>query len=367
MKNEIISERQGITLITMFIIGSSFLLGSGGQAKQDGWISIIVAFSWAIILFLMFSRILSLYPGKDLFDITEIVMGKSIGRITNILMIWFAFHLGSLVLRNLSEFTNALVLPDTPIIIPMFFFTILLIWSIKSGIEVLGRWSEFFIWIVFTIFISISLLSISLIDVNNLKPILNGGMSPILIGAFSTFTFPFAESVIFIMVFSNISKIKNYKKTFMVGLLLGGSLIFFVTLRNILVLGGETISRTYFPSSMVISLIHLGEAIQRLETSVIIEFLVCVFVKVSICIFAVCNGIAKVLRFEDYKFVATPVAFLMLSFSLFVFNSTIEMESWASDIFPYYSFIFSVIIPLVVFILGEIKYRKWKKEYIKNN
>ena len=44
----------------------------------------------------MFSRILSLYPGKDLFDILQIVMGKFVGKFISILMIWFAFHDGSL-------------------------------------------------------------------------------------------------------------------------------------------------------------------------------------------------------------------------------------------------------------------------------
>ena len=50
MKNEMISERQGIVLIIMFIVGSTFLIGSGGIAKQDAWISIIIATMWACIL-----------------------------------------------------------------------------------------------------------------------------------------------------------------------------------------------------------------------------------------------------------------------------------------------------------------------------
>ena len=77
----------------------------------------------------------------------------------------------------------------------------------------------------------------------------------------------------------------------------------------------------------------------------------------SICTFAVCNGISKVFGFNDYKFIATPVALLMLTFSIFVYQSLMEMSSWTLDIWPYYSFGFEVIIPLVVFILAEIKNR----------
>jgi len=357
MKNEAISERQGIILITLFIIGNSLLIGAGGQAKQDAWIAIIISVSCSIILLLMYSRILSLYPEKDLFDILQIIMGKFIGKIISIIMIWFAFHTGTLVLRVLLEFTNTLVFTDTPVVVPMIFFTIILIWSLKEGIEVLGRWAEFFSWIIIPIVIMVPLLSIPQMDINRLKPILNNGVETLLKGTFESFSFPFGQTVIFTMIFSNISKVKNYNKTFIVGLLVGGGLIFLTMLRNILVLGSVTISRVYFPSSMAVSLIDLG-ILQRLEITVVLVFLVGVFIKVSICIFAVCNGISKVFGFDDYKFIATPVTLLMLSFSLFIYKSIMEMSFFAENIWKYYSFPFEVLIPFVIFILAEIMSKK---------
>ena len=358
MKNEAISERQGIILIILFIFGTTLLVAPGGQAKQDTWIAIIIAISWSIILLLMFSRILSLYPGKDLFDILQIVMGKFIGKMISILMIWFAFHIGTLVMRNLEDFTNTLVYPDTPLLLPMAFFAILLIWGLKEGIEVIGRWSEFFIGIVILLFIFYSTLAISEMDINRLKPILSNGFTPVLKGALAIFCFPFGETVIFTMVFSNISKTKNYNKTFIVALGLGGLIVFLGALRNILVLGSERISMLYFPSIMTMSLINIGDMLQRLEIGIVIITLVCVFLKAIICLFAVCNGISKVFGFDNYRFIATPVTLLMLNFSFFIFNSTMEISSWNMIAAPYYSFVFEVIIPFVIFIMAEIKSRK---------
>jgi len=160
------------------------------------------------------------------------------------------------------------------------------------------------------------------------------------------------------MVFSNISKVKNFKNTFVIGLLLGGGVLVLVTLRNILVLGPEGISNVYFPSHVVASLISIGPLLQRLEMNVILAFLACPFIKVSICVFAVCNGISKVFGFNDYKFIATLVALLMLTFSLFIYNNIMETTFFAKNVWQYYSFPFEVIIPLIVFILAEIKSRK---------
>ena len=111
---------------------------------------------------------------------------------------------------------------------------------------------------------------------------------------------------------------------------------------------------------MAVSLIRLG-FLQRLEMTVIIVFLACVFIKVSICIFAVCNGISKVFGFDDHKFIATPVALLMLSFSFFVYKSTMEAAFFTLNIWAYYSFPFEVIIPLVIFIVAEIRSRSSTK------
>ncbi|MGK0466682.1 GerAB/ArcD/ProY family transporter [Clostridium sp.] len=357
MKNEVISERQGVILIILFIIGSTFLQGSGGLAKQDAWLAIIIAITWSILLLLMYSRILSLYPGKDLFDILQILMGKYIGKIVSILMIWFAFHDGTVVITNLSEFSKTLVYDDTPIAVPMIFFSILLIWGIKEGIEVLGRWSEFFVFVVIILFFTVTVLAIPQMDLYRLKPILSNGASPVLRGAFSSFSYPFGETVIFMMVFSKISKTKSYKKTFMLGLLIGGGLIFLATLRNILIIGSETISRVYFPSTMAISLIRIGDILERMEMFVTIDFLISIYVKVSICIFAVCNGISKIFDFDDYKFIATPVTLLMLAFSFFVYKSIMEMSFFAFNIWQFYSLPFVVIIPFIVFIMAEIKNR----------
>lgn len=360
MKNEVISERQAIILVILFIIGTTILLGTGAQAKQDAWISVIIAMIFSTIFLLMYSRILSLYPGKDIFDILQILMGKNIGKLISILMIWFAFHDGTLIITNISEFTKTLVFDDTPVAVPMIFFSILLIWCIKEGIEVLGRWSEFFVWVILIIFITITALSIPQMDISRLNPILSNGFITIFQGAFSSFSYPFGELIIFTMVFSNISKTKNYKKTFMLGLLIGGGVVLLAVLRNLLLLGSDTISRVYFPSTMVLSLIRVGELLERLEMFVTINFLVCVFVKVSICIFAVCNGISKIFGFNDYKFIATPVTLLMLCFSFFVYKNTMEMAYWAFNIWQYYSIPFEVIIPFVVFVMAEISFRRSK-------
>ena len=361
MKKEVISERQGIVLIILYIIGSSVLIGIGVQAKQDAWVAVILAIIAAILIFLMFARILALYPGKDLFDILIVVFGKYLGKLLSIPFIWFTFHLGTLVIRNFSEFTNITVFPDTPVVLMLSFFSILSIWGVKAGIEVLGRWSELFVIIVIALILLITVLGITQMDIERIKPILSNGFSPVFKGAFGAFTFPFGEVVVFTMVFSNITKNSNYNKIFLIGLAIGGLMLVISVLRNLLILGANEVESVYFPSNISAGVVHIGELLQRLELIVTINFIVGVFVKATICLLAVCKGITKIFNFDDYRFIVTPVTFLMFSFSFFIYGSTMEMADWAFKTWPYYSIIFELILPFFIFIVIEIKNRKVKK------
>ena len=98
--------------------------------------------------------------------------------------------------------------------------------------------------------------------------------------------------------------------------------------------------------------------LQRLEISVSAVLVICVFIKLSVCLLGVCNGISKIFNLNDHKFLATPIAALMFSFSLFIYTDTMEMNEWAFAVWPYYAFLFQAILPAILIVVAEIKNRK---------
>ncbi|MGE5630935.1 MAG: GerAB/ArcD/ProY family transporter [Caulobacteraceae bacterium] len=79
---------------------------------------------------------------------------------------------------------------------------------VKEGIEVLGRWSQLTIMLLAFIIIADSILSATNFSYDNLRPFLYHGLKPVIASSFSAFSFPFAETVLFIAVF-NFDKKKN--------------------------------------------------------------------------------------------------------------------------------------------------------------
>lgn len=61
MNKEVISDKQGIPLIIMFIVGSSSIFIMGLEAKQDLWIAIILSFLMALPTTLICARLYSIF------------------------------------------------------------------------------------------------------------------------------------------------------------------------------------------------------------------------------------------------------------------------------------------------------------------
>ncbi|MHB1391837.1 MAG: GerAB/ArcD/ProY family transporter [Clostridia bacterium] len=362
MNKELISDKQGINLTVLFIFGSSLVMGTGGEAKSDMWIAIILALFISAPILMIHARILSRYPEKDLYDILEEVFGKYLGRAFGIAFIWFSFHLGALVLRNFGEFMNTVGLPETPRIVPIIMFALICIIGVKSGIETLAKCSSLFIVGVFSLLFLLAFLTIPNMKSENLLPIMYNGLNPVLQGAFSAFSFPFGELVVFMMVFDSLKTPNSSYKVYLLSLAIGGLIILFITIRNIMVLGGDTLGSVYFPSYTVISRVNIGNFLQRLEIAVSIVFTISGFIKISICLLAAAKGITKLFGFKDYRALVTPVGLLMVNLAYVVYDSIMEMFEWAIDIWPYYAFPFQVILPLIILIAVEVKKRMQNKE-----
>jgi spore germination protein KB len=196
----------------------------------------------------------------------------------------------------------------------------------------------------------------------NFLPILYNGIKPVIRGAFSAFSFPFAETVIFMMIFDSLKKKDSSYRVMLWGILVGGFTILTLTARNIAVLGAELTSRYYFAAYIAVSRVDIGKIFQRLEITVAIVFLVCAFVKISICLMAASKGISKVIGISEYRYIVIPVAALMLNLSIILYKNIMEMFDWAAKIWPYYSLPFQVIIPLIIWIAAEIKTKKSKSD-----
>jgi spore germination protein KB len=335
-------------------MGTTFVVSGQHKVKQDAWIAILIALLMSLPLIFIYGRLLRLFPNKNLFDIVEKVFGKVIGKIIILLYTFYFFHLGSLVIRNVTEFVQVVSFPETPQFFVALSLGILSIYMAKSGIEVLGRWTEFILpFLLFVLMVTI-LLSTSKFNFSNLQPVLYNGWKPVISNAFSIFFFPLGEIVIFTSLFDSLKSKNSAFKIYLLSLVIGSAIIFIVYIRNILVLGIPNLSQMYFPSYYSVSLINIGEFIQRIEVIISIVFILSGFAKTSVCLLTASIGVSKLFKLPDYKQICAPVCFLMINLSIVIYSSTMEMFEWI-EVYEYYASLFQIIFPLIALITARIR------------
>jgi len=358
MNKETISDKQGISLVVLFIVGESSILVMGLEAEKDLWLATILAIFMSLPMMAIYSRIHYLFPDKDFFDIIELCFGRFIGKVIIALFTWYMIDLTALILRDFGNFIKTVSIRETPIIIIMMSLIILCSWAAKEGIETIGRWSKLFLPIVIVIMFTTVLLLTPSMNINNILPVLYNGAKPVVKGAFGPVSIPFIETVAFTMVFSKFKTQKSPYKIYIIGLLIGGILVSLSSLTDILVLGVDLASILYYPSYTAITRISIGEFLQRLEVLGSLVFILGGFIKVSITLLAACKGFTRVFGYNYYRFIVTPIALLILNLSYFEFDSVMSYGEWNKGIYPYYAFPFQVILPIIIWITAEIKKKR---------
>lgn len=361
MNKEVVSDKQGISLIVLFIVGSSSIFIMGMEAKQDLWLAIILSILMAFPMAMIYSRLHSLFPDKDLYDIIEICFGKFIGKIIIIVLTCFLFYWASDVTVNYGSFIWTISLRETPMIVPMAVFLVLCAWGAKEGIEVLGRCSDIFLIIPIVILFILAISSISRIDIDNILPIFGSGFKSIFEEALNALSFPFSQILAFSIVFSSFNTEKQSPyKIYVTGLIIGGLILFSISLISLLVLGADTASKRYYSTYTAVSLINIGTLLSSVEAIISTTFLLGGFIKIGVLLLCVCKGIIKIFNFSDYRFIITPITLLTINLTFFQYDSVMHYYEFQTKVWRYFTLPFQVLFPILLWIIAEMKNKNSK-------
>ncbi|QAT51111.1 hypothetical protein EQM14_15780 [Caproiciproducens sp. NJN-50] len=353
MNRSDISARQMQSTIAMFLIGSSVISSGTNSAKQDTWITILIAVVLIIPFAWVYAEILKLYPGQNFFVNILRAMGRPVGLAVCALYAVYALYLGALVLRTFSEFVHIVNMTETPIISIMVCILAAVVYMLSNRLYVLARVSRFLLpFLYFTIFTTL-ILSYKNMDVGNLKPILHTDPPDFLRGILFSFTLPYGELVLCLPMFGAMNRKAPIFPTMMKGVYEGFLFLFPAVIRNSLVLGYYA-SISLFPSYECVSIIKIGEFFTRVEVLIGFNLLLAGFFKVGISLFSSCEGVARMFGFQDYEPLVAPLALLLLTMSILAHNNTAEMLAFLK-LNPYCVLPFQVFLPILILIVGKIR------------
>lgn len=345
-------------LVIVFTIGTSILVLPATLAKfakQDAWIASVLTICISLCFIFIYNQLSSLYPSMTFVEISDKIFGKWLGKISALLYLYYFFLLSASLTRQMGDFFTTQVMVETPIQIIMMMFLLTSLMGVRLGLEVISRTAVIFIpWIIVMLFILFVLL-LPETKFENIQPIFEGGMKPIVMGVYQNLGVPYLELPIFLMIAPYVTEKLKMKKAFYFGTLIGGFLLSILVIYCILVLGTDMTARQAYPTYILGKKISIGDFIERIEVIVAIIWIFTIYLKLTICYYGVALGLAQLFGLRSYQILTFPLAILLLAFSIIINPDVVYFRYSVSKMWSPYSLTICFFLPLLLLVVGKVR------------
>lgn len=353
-----ISIRQLTLLVMLITIGDSILVAPSTTAlgaKQDAWLSSILGMAIGLLTVYIFSMIGKFYPQLTLIQAIQKILGKWVGTLVALLYLVFFLINNVAYIREIGDFMTTEMMQDTPIQAIQILFICIVIFAVRLGLEVMGRSAEIFApWVIF-LFLILIITVCPQVEFEKLQPIMENGIKPVLKGAIPFLAFPFTELVAFMMIFPNVNKPKKITRGLLKGAGLGGVTLFIIVLVSILVLGADQATRSIYPSYTLARRITVGGFFERVEAMIAILWMLTIFLKVSLYLYAFILGLSQLLKLKEYQMLALPTAMILIALSALMPPSITYYQNLISKYWTYYDLTYGLFFPLLLLLVCIIQ------------
>lgn len=364
-RKEQLTNNQLTMLVAILLLGTSIITGSRplGPAGKSAWAALLLAVVGAIPLIFILGSFHKRFPGKNLAQYNEIILGKFLGRFLNIVYLIYLIFLLILVTDNLSLIYSTLFYIRTP----TWFFDITLYLlcfvGALGGLVCIGRLAEVAapLMILFILLTSFLAFMSPATDWNALFPMFAEGLKPILQAAWFAFSFPFGEIVILATFFSVIGEKQNIAKPFLKGLALGAGVYFLTIIRNLVVLGSEALGMQTFPSATVVRMIQVAGFIERIEAIIASFWVLSIFMKAVIVFYAASLFAVQIFSVKN-KMIFWPFIILIAFLGdVYLINTQFLVNYINENIYPY-MVVLQVFVPAILLLIAKFRGLKTKEQ-----
>ena len=360
---EKLSLTQLLTLIINFLLGSAIVIGVGLEAKRNAWIVVLIGMFIGIVVMLFYFYLISLLPGKNLFEIFEYCFKRPIAICLTVLYVTYFIYVSCRVIRDFGELISSAILPLTPTEVVILTLMLVIGYILYMGIEVLGRTSEIFTPYTFGFMgiLFIFLYAGGNIQLFNIEPILAIKPHVMAHAIFpSIAVFPYGELIAFTVILANVTDFKYSKIVCLMGVAIASLILAISVFLIIVTLGENTAIRSNFPLLSAARLVSIGEFIERIDAIVVFMMMLGILIKSSVFMYGGLKGLEYIFK-RPFRYFSIPVACIISMFSILIstdFSDHIQEGILVSK----YLIHLPMEYGIPVFVMGILLFKKWKKE-----
>lgn len=356
MRIEKISNRQFSFII--FIMRASVVLATlpiltSADARQDAWASSLLVFVGTSLIILLITGLGVRFPEQDVVEISGTLLGKFLGGLVSLVILWSFLHLAAIEVRIYAEMIIVGFLPDTPIAFLTASMIFIALVTAFSGVEVIGRIAD----LVFPLFIGMIFLSLLTLlfeaDFINLQPVLSRGLGPVLRGSAGPIAIG-SQLLVAGMLLPHLNVPKKAVPSALWGVAGASLVLLLVAILVVATLGPEEGARAVFPLFKAIRSVRISEFLERAEILAVLSWGFGLFVALSTFLYCGARGTARLIGIKDYRHILLPMSIIWIVLSIHDFENVFEIRSlFTPEVMGPYG-LFLILFPYILLWVGYL-------------
>ena len=342
-----------VTVRTAVIMTAIASIGAG--AGRDAWISEILAIGIMIGMAWIMITLCNRFPEKSILQIGEAVLGKYLGKLLGVGIVWFFIFVAATLTREVGEFMTTVFYVETPIIVFVFLLTLVSAYGVRIGLEAIFRINDiFFIAIVF-MWLSLWAMIVKDVEFTNLLPIyVETGAGLIFSGSLAA-SAGFMVILAIGMIFPLIRQKKRVFKLAVVGILLQGMIITGSTILAISIWGPGMIEAQNFHGGTLMMVVSIGGFLERIDSFLMLFWLAATFVKITIFYYCFVYGVGQLVNLEAVNLIIVPSGALLMALAMASYVSFPQLLNFYTRGWELHNHTFILVIPLGLLVLSLIR------------
>ena len=337
----------GTTLRSVFIStitdNESWMIGIFGAVAYLPMAAIVLA-------------LLRKYPGMNLYQMADAALGKIGGRILGIMFLMFFVTLAALNLMDIGTFVTGYLIRK----VPFFFVTAMTAaacaYVLRKGVNVLMRLIPVVLIAGCSLILLNALMSLERADFNNLLPIFMRTPAEYAHATVIALAIPFGESLTMIALVPLTLPGSNFRRPLTNAIIFTMIAMVVVHMRDIVALGSLLV-HTSLPSFEVFRLVDSSSTFARTESFNAMMLTSLSFIKVTIVLFAVVQGVAHLTGLSSHKPVSILTCVFIAVYAASFHTTTFNNNEWFVYVAPIIWIVFEFALPSVMLCAGWLRAR----------
>lgn len=334
MGKQAISPRQFTMLLLlsrMVPVTVGYPLLTATENPQDAWVAALAGAILSIPFVLAIVAICTRAPGVTVVQTAQELLGPLVGKVIGLVLALYWLMTAADVARALGESYVGGAMPETPLTVFVVVTAVMAAVTARSGIEVMGRMAEATVYLTLVLLLVTSLLSYDFMKGENLRPLLAGGIRPLVRPVSINIGF-FLQFIVLGMTVPHTQPPERIRASALRSIFAGGLVLVWMSVGLVAVFGPRS-SALFLPAYALGRVVSVGQFIERVEVIILSVLTVCSFLKTALFLWASAVALQQVFGLGESNCLLFPLASLtavlgVLSFRTYVDFVTFFLRSW---------------------------------------